>query len=210
MRKLAGVALRVSTRAAHTKLADPAAVCPVVRVDDSSLSESAVETAVQLLREGQVIALPTDTLYGVAADARNAEAVRRLYNVKGRAERKPLAICVGRVSQVKDWAQVPFSDDLLNALLPGPLTLLLRPSSERHLNLPGNPPLVGVRVPGLAFPCLVAERLGGPLALTSANLSGAPSALAVNEFQQLWSQLSAVFDGGVIVCEERFYGCGSE
>ncbi|XP_065342783.1 threonylcarbamoyl-AMP synthase [Cloeon dipterum] len=188
--------VRLTSRGTHTKLADPA--CPVVRVDGANPSNSAVDTAARLLLEGHVVALPTDTLYGVAADARNKQAVRQLYNVKGRAERKALAICLGQVSQVRDWAQVPFSDELLHDLLPGPLTLLLRPSLERHLDLPGNPPLVGVRVPGLEFPCRLADELGGPLALTSANLSGQPSALSIDEFQNLFPLLQAVFDGGII------------
>jgi len=66
------------------------------------------------------------------------------------------------------------------------------------LDLPGEPELVGVRLPQLQFPCQVANLLDTPLALTSANFSGQPSALAATEFEQLWPRLSAVFDGGVL------------
>lgn len=96
------------------------------------------------------------------------------------------------------WAQVTISVDLLSQLLPGPRTLLFRPSLVNKLDLPGEPELVGVRLPELPFPCQVANLLGTPLALTSANFSGQPSALAATEFSQLWPRLSAVFDGGVL------------
>jgi tRNA A37 threonylcarbamoyladenosine synthetase subunit TsaC/SUA5/YrdC len=99
---------------------------------------------------------------------------------------------------VTRWAQVTVSDELLSALLPGPRTLLFRPSFVNKLDLPGEPELVGVRLPQLQFPCQVANLLDKPLALTSANFSGQPSALAAPEFEHLWPRLSTVFDGGVL------------
>jgi tRNA threonylcarbamoyl adenosine modification protein (Sua5/YciO/YrdC/YwlC family) len=142
--------------------------------------------------------LPTDTVYGLAACAQNHDACQELYHVKGRENAKPLAICVGTVKDVYKWGNVPISDELLNALLPGPVTLLLQPKKGHRLPLPENPELVGIRVPDHDFPRAVADELGLPIALTSANVSGEPSSLDPQEFKSLWSKLSAVFDGGII------------
>lgn len=118
--------------------------------------------------------------------------------MKGRENAKPLAICVGRVEDVYKWGIVSITNQLLNSLLPGPVTLLLHPQPGHLLPLPENPKLVGIRVPDHAFSCAVAQELGVPIALTSANISGQPSSLNPEEFRDIWPKLSAVFDGGSI------------
>lgn len=169
----------------------------------------AIETAVHLLKTGQLLALPTDTVYGLAASAKNRDACLQLYHVKGRQHAKPLAISVGSVADVYKWGEVPFSDELLNALLPGPVTLLLKPKQGHQLPLPEDPELVGIRVPDHDFPRAVANELGFPIALTSANISGEPSSLDPLEFKSIWPKLSAVFDGGIIENNDEASRSGS-
>ncbi|XP_032571648.1 yrdC domain-containing protein, mitochondrial [Drosophila sechellia] len=176
---------------------------PVCAVGD----KAALQLARQCLLGGQVIALPTDTVYGLACDANNETAIQRLYEIKGRDEHKPVAICVHNISALRRFGQAAhLSDELLTRLLPGPLTIVIERTvqlSNRFLN--PSTSKIGIRIPDFNFMrdlCGVWQEQ--PLALTSANRSSAPSSLQVSEFRSLWPQLGAVFDAGRIgLTEER-------
>lgn len=173
----------------------------------------AVRQAVACLQNGHVIAVPTDTVYGLAASAQDLNAVKLLYEIKAREPEKPVAVCVSRVrhslfteqadmfvfqvSDIKNLGETShLPNRILDALLPGPVTVVLKRSrSLNHFLNPGNP-LIGIRVPNDTFVRKVAEQFGQPIALTSANASSEPSTLRVNEFEKLWPMLGAVFDGG--------------
>ncbi|XP_036301403.1 yrdC domain-containing protein, mitochondrial [Pipistrellus kuhlii] len=158
----------------------------------------ALRAAVAELRSGAVVAVPTDTLYGLACSASCSAALDAVYRLKGRSEAKPLAVCLGRVVDVYRYCHVRVPEGLLNDLLPGPVTLVMERSEELNKDLNPFTPLVGIRIPDHAFMQDLAQMFGGPLALTSANLSSQPSSLNVKEFQDLWPQLSLVIDGGPI------------
>ncbi|TKC41332.1 yrdC domain-containing protein, mitochondrial [Monodon monoceros] len=158
----------------------------------------ALRAAVAELRAGAVVAVPTDTLYGLACSASCSEALGVVYRVKGRSETKPLAVCLGRVADVYRYCRVRVPEGLLNDLLPGPVTLVMERSEELNKDLNPFTPLVGIRIPDHAFMQDLAQVFGGPLALTSANLSSQTSSLNVEEFQDLWPRLSLVIDGGPI------------
>uniref|UniRef100_A0A8C5YZT9 Threonylcarbamoyl-AMP synthase n=1 Tax=Marmota marmota marmota TaxID=9994 RepID=A0A8C5YZT9_MARMA len=121
-----------------------------------------------------------------------------VYRLKGRSETKPLAVCLGRVADVYRYCQVRVPEELLKDLLPGPVTLVMERSEELNKDLNPFTPLVGIRIPDHAFMLDLAQMFGGPLALTSANLSSQASSLNVEEFQDLWPHLSLVIDGGPI------------
>lgn len=151
-----------------------------------------VSAAVQFLQRGEVVALPTDTLYGLAAHVTNPTAIQRLRTVKSRAHDVPLAICVADLCDVSRYCHTEhLPAGLLPAVLPGPITVLLPLKEGTGLPaelLPAAAPTVqqvsvGVRVPQSAFIRSVCRQLGGPLALTSANVSGQPSTLEVHEFR---------------------------
>lgn len=167
----------------------------------------AVDAAERFIREGSVIALPTDTVYGLACDANNASSVKKLYDIKGRDDSKPVAICVADLKGFKYWGNAGhLSDDLLNVLLPGPVTIVV----EKSENL-DNPYLntgtskIGIRIPNFAFIQNLCQKLNNrPLALTSANRSSDPSSLRIEEFKELWPKLSGIFDHGKLgVTEEN-------
>jgi len=161
-------------------------------------SSKIVKKAAEYLRSESVIALPTDTLYGLACLAQHSPAIKKLYQIKARDEAKPVAICVSEVSEVSEWGQVTVSDQLLGQLLPGPVTLVFQRSPLLNPDLnPGND-LVGIRIPDSWFIRQLVDHLRQPLALTSANLSGAQSTLAPEEFGDIWHQLKAVYHGGRI------------
>ena len=161
-------------------------------------SPDSVSTAVRFLQGGGVIGLPTDTVYGLACCATNTSAIDKLYSIKARNEDKPIAICVGRVSDVQKWTIVEhLPHDILTSLLPGPVTVVLKciHKLDKSLNCNGK---IGVRIPDHDFIRSTCNGLGIPVALTSANVSGEPSSVTVDEFRLLWGQLSGVFDGGVL------------
>lgn len=158
----------------------------------------ALRAAVAELRAGAVVAVPTDTLYGLACSASCSTALDAVYRLKGRSETKPLAVCLGRVAEVYRYCQVRVPEELLKDLLPGPVTLVMERSEELNKDLNPFTPLVGIRIPDHAFMLDLAQMFGGPLALTSANLSSQASSLNVEEFQDLWPHLSLVIDGGPI------------
>uniref|UniRef100_G1Q5W6 Threonylcarbamoyl-AMP synthase n=1 Tax=Myotis lucifugus TaxID=59463 RepID=G1Q5W6_MYOLU len=147
---------------------------------------------------GPMVAVPTDTQSGLACSTSCSAALDAVYRLKGRSEAKPLALCLGRVVHVSRFCHVKVPEGLLKDLLPGPVTLVMARSEELSKDLNPFTPLVGIRIPDHAFLQDVAQMCGGPLALTSANLSSQPSSLNVEEFQDLWPQLSLVIDGGPI------------
>lgn len=173
----------------------------------SAESLNALKLAEQCLQLGKVIALPTDTVYGLACDANNEQAIQRLYEIKGRDEHKPVAICVNNITALRRYGQAShLSDELLTRLLPGPLTIIVERTphlSNRYLN--PSTSKIGIRIPDFQFiRDLCARWHEQPLALTSANRSSAPSSLEIIEFQALWPQLGAIFDAGRIgQTEER-------
>ncbi|GLV37637.1 Pleckstrin homology and RUN domain containing M1 [Carabus blaptoides fortunei] len=159
----------------------------------------AVNYAAELITYGEVIAVPTDTVYGLACSATDAKAVHKLYSIKGRSENKPLSICLSRLDNVNRWARVDhLPNGLLSALLPGPVTVVLHYTSKLEQSLTSSDGKVGIRIPDNAFIRSVVNKLDYPIALTSANVSGNPSSISTVEFESLWPQLACVFDQGKV------------
>lgn len=166
-------------------------------------SEDHIEKAIDAVRAEKVVAVPTDTLYGFACDACSAQAVNQIYEIKGRKQTSPLAVCVADVSDIARFASVdhlPYG--LLDSLLPGPVTVVLRRGDSSILEKSLNPGLdsIGVRVPDYDFIRAIARGSGSALALTSANLSGKPSSVSIKDFEDLWQYCAYVFDGGLLPC----------
>ncbi|CAH2229111.1 jg2555 [Pararge aegeria aegeria] len=156
--------------------------------------------AADLLSTGHVIAVPTDTVYGLACSANCPESIKKLYSIKGRDSAKPVAICVTYIKDIRKWGEAAhLSDKLLYSLLPGPVTLVLE--KTKYLDNPFLNPhttKIGIRIPNHRFINDVTKMFNKPLALTSANFSNEPSTLCVKEFEHLYGYLGAVFDGGVL------------
>ncbi|MGI2257463.1 L-threonylcarbamoyladenylate synthase [Candidatus Cardinium hertigii] len=158
---------------------------------------SAAQYAAALLHRGGIIALPTDTVYGLACLAQNKQALKKLFYIKERTKDKPIALCVGAVQEITKYGKVDLKIiPLLNSLLPGPVTLLFEAGACINQNGIANSHLVGIRMPDHPFIMQVAQLCNGAIALTIANKSRAPSCLNVQEFKSLWCDLDAVFDGG--------------
>ena len=153
--------------------------------------------AIELLRAGQVIAFPTDTVYGLAARAADGRAVRRVYELKGRSLSQPLILMVREAAEVEEWARVDDrSRRYVERWWPGPLTLVLpaRPDLRPPLAV-GRPRAVAVRIPDHPLALELLAEAGEALATTSANRSGEPPALTALEAAWVGG-LAVVLDGG--------------
>ncbi|XP_013403269.1 yrdC domain-containing protein, mitochondrial [Lingula anatina] len=169
----------------------------VVCVDDQDVTLQ-VQVAVESLQADNIIAVPTDTIYGIAGLAQSVTAINKIYEIKQRDVNKPIAICVGEIKDVYKWGRVTVSEELLSELLPGPVTLVFERTAQLNPSLNPMTCLVGIRIPDHTFISSLARACGQPLALTSANVSAAGSTLSVQEFEHLWHKLDKVFDGGIL------------
>lgn len=158
----------------------------------------AIEEAAALLQQGQLVAFPTDTLYGVGADAFNPAAIARLYRAKRRPAEKGIPILLADLDDLeKVVADVPeLARTLMAQYWPGPLTLILprRPGVPAALS-PNTG--VAVRIPDHALARRLIRAAGGAVAASSANLAGAePATTAAEALATLQGQVAAVLDGG--------------
>ncbi|MFG3039242.1 L-threonylcarbamoyladenylate synthase [Streptomyces sp. NPDC048330] len=165
---------------------------------EASSRASGIEAAVASLRQGRLVVLPTDTVYGVGADAFDPKAVARLLAAKGRGRHKPSPVLVGSKDALADLVTdlTPAAERLIDAYWPGGLTLVLRhrPSLDWDLGETGG--TVAVRMPDhpLALALLAAA---GPLAVSSANLTEQPSPEDCDTaFGMLGDSVAVYLDGG--------------
>lgn len=160
---------------------------------------AAVQRAVVLLRAGHVVALPTETVYGLAANALDAKAVARIYEIKGRPAHNPIIVHVASVAMAKrcviQWP--PLADKFAKAFWPGPLTMVLPRAEQIPDNVTAGGETVGVRWPSHPFIQEVIRACDFPLAAPSANLSNQISPTnAGHVAKQLDGKISLIVDGG--------------
>ncbi len=158
-----------------------------------------LSTAVNLLRRGELVALPFETVYGLAADATNTDAVREIFRVKGRPANHPLIVHLAAAEQLSDWvADAPETVwRLASAFWPGPLTLVLPAARTVSMLVTGGQTTVALRVPAHPVAQAVLRQLGRGLAAPSANPFGHVSpTTAAHVRQHLAGTISAVVDGG--------------
>ncbi len=183
----------------------PPIVIDLRKTDDS---RDVVHRAVQTLAEGQLVVFPTETVYGVGASARSAEAVKRLFEAKGRDASAPLALAIKSAEEALDY--VPslgrMAERLARRCWPGPVTLVVEyqadqglisqlPETVRQAVAPNG--TLGFRVPAHDALLDVLKMLAGPIALTSANRSGEPAAVnAQQAIDSLGEHVGLVIDDG--------------
>lgn len=171
----------------------------IVRLNEENFA-SAVKRASEVLKKGGIVLYPTDTLYGLAVDAKNARAIEALRELKGREKKKPISIVVADVEDIPNHAEFPMHAKwYADRYLPGPLTLVL--PGKAHL--PGELMLngqIGVRVPDDSFARATVKLLGSPITATSANRAGLPTLSNVSDillhFGSLAQDIALVIDGG--------------
>jgi tRNA threonylcarbamoyl adenosine modification protein (Sua5/YciO/YrdC/YwlC family) len=165
---------------------------------DTQQREEGLAAAAGAVQDGQLVVLPTDTVYGVGADAFNAAAVAALLAAKGRGRNMPPPVLVGSVAAAAALTESlgPFGQDLIDEFWPGPLTLVFRASATLMWDLGDTMGTVAVRMP-LHPVALDLLRRTGPMAVSSANRHSLPAATTAGEAQnQLGDAISVYLDGG--------------
>ena len=158
-----------------------------------------IEKGISILKQGGIVAFPTDTVYGLGAGANNQQAVERVYRVKERPQNIALPLLLANVSQIGEVAEPvpPIAWLLAHHFLPGALTIVLHKSNSVPDIVTAGGITVAVRVPAHPIPIALAEGLGAPIVGTSANVSGKPSALTADEvYSQFGNKIDLVIDGG--------------
>ena len=174
-------------------------IAEVLRIHPDEPEPHLVGQVVESLRRGDVVALPTDTFYGLAVDPVNLRAVEHIYDLKSRARHKPLSLLISDVSQAYELARGIDStfDRLAERFWPGPLTIVVKAGSKLPLRVTANTGNVAIRVPEAAICRAVVSELGLPITATSANLRGLPEctyAGCVRE--QFGEKIPLIVDGG--------------
>jgi L-threonylcarbamoyladenylate synthase len=163
------------------------------------MDRRAIVEAVEVLRAGGLVAFPTETVYGLGADASNVAAVKKIYAAKGRPRNHPLIVHVARLDALGDWvAEVPDAARLLaGRFWPGPLTLVFRRAAHVNDLITGGQDTIALRVPSHPVAHTLLESFGGGVAAPSANRYGRVSATtAEHVVSELGNAVDYVLDGG--------------
>ena len=160
-----------------------------------------LQQAIAQLKNGEVVAIPTETVYGLAADATNDAALRQIYTIKQRPMDNPLIVHINDISQVNDWAAEfsPLAQKLATAFWPGPFTLVLPAKPLVNLMVRGNQPTVALRVPNHPLTLQLLRESGLALAAPSANKFTQLSPTTAAHVTAGLGEDIAVLDGGA--CE---------
>ena len=171
----------------------------IVKINCDTPEVSLIKYAADQIRAGEVLGMPTDTFYGLAADPFNLRAVDRVYDIKTRSRHKPLSLLIENVDQAEELAK-PLPEEfyaLARKFWPGPLTIIVKAGSRLPLKVTANTGNVALRVPNAKIPLAVVSAAAIPITATSANLSGASECTSADQVRmQLHESLSIIVDGG--------------
>lgn len=169
----------------------------ILQVDPADPDPAVVRQAAEMVREGLIVAYPTDTLYGLAADPRNAAAVRRLYELKGRPEGAALTLIAADPAHARAAGDMTGPAERLAARWwPGPLTIVVRARPILAREVLAGGATVGVRIPDSLVATAFARDTGFCVTATSANRSGAAAAISAGEVAAALPDVDAILDGG--------------
>ncbi len=172
----------------------------IVKINPETPDMRMVSYVADRIKAGQVVGMPTDTFYGLAADPLNLRAVDLIYEVKTRSRHKPLSLLIESVEQAEYLAAWPLCEafySITDKYWPGPLTIIVKASSRLPLKVTANTGNVALRVPAARIPVEVIRAAGVPITATSANISGASECTTAEGVrQQLGGRLNLIVDGG--------------
>ncbi len=160
-----------------------------------------ISKVVECLKQGGVIAYPTDTIYGIGCDIFNKKGVKKIYQIKQRDPRKPFSFICADLSDVSNYAQVSnFAFKTMRRHLPGPYTFVLEATRVVPDNLTTRQKTVGIRIPENPIALAIVKELGHPLVTTSANISGEHDHQDPAEIQEaMGKMIDMVVDGGILM-----------
>ncbi len=175
-------------------------ICPMelISINPSHPEPELIERAARAILSGQVIGYPTETVYGLGADAFNAKAIDRVFQLKGRDRSRPILVIAGDMTQVKRMVQwSDLAEHLAQQFWPGPLTLVLPAMPGLPEALLSADQTLGIRIPNHNICLELVRRCGVPVTSTSANRSGQPNPVTARDVVDYFGdQLDLVIDGG--------------
>lgn len=171
----------------------------ILKINTGHSEEDVIGSAAAIISRGGVIAYPTETIYGLGADATNEQAIRKIFEIKGRNFSNPVSLIIGRREDVHPLVRaIPkTAQKLMDAFWPGPLTIVFEAAGCVSPLLTAKTGKIGIRLSGHDTARRIALAAGKPLTATSANLSGLPECATADEvIAQLGDRLDAVVDLG--------------
>ena len=167
--------------------------------DEPKKTDRVVARAAEVIRAGGLVIYPTDTVYGIGADATSDTAIAKVFQAKARPIENPIPIAVSSIEMAKKFVKFnPLAEKVFRKMMPGPLTIVLK--TKRGMVpelLTGGTGKIGLRIPDHPIAIKLIELVGGPITSTSANLSGKPASLTVREaLEQLGKNVDLVIDAG--------------
>ena len=163
------------------------------------INEDELENVIKVIEDGGVVIFPTDTVYGIAANSLDEEAIKKLFDLKERNDNKPICVLTSSVDKIKKIAYVRDEEQkIIDQYMPGALTIILDKKDNVSDVLTSNLKTVGVRIPNNKLALRILEKLEYPLATTSANISGKEAAVKkedlITEFD---GRVDIIIDGGI-------------
>ncbi|MFH2105336.1 MAG: L-threonylcarbamoyladenylate synthase [Parcubacteria group bacterium] len=173
----------------------------IIKINENTSQTDAIEAIVSFLEQGRVVVLPTDTSYGLCANASDGKAVRKVFAIKDRSADKPLSVIVRDLSMLAEVAEVEEKQsEIIEKCLPGSFTFVLPKKAVISNIVSGGGKTVGVRMPDYPLIQQIMAKVDFPLTATSANISGGESMYSaqdiVKEFAERELRPGLVFDAG--------------
>ncbi len=166
---------------------------------EDDIDEDELERVIDTLESGGIVIFPTDTVYGIGCNCFNEEAVKKLYEVKQRASYKPINVltdCYEKIEMVAEEIN-PVERRIIDKYMPGALTIILKKNEKVSDTLTAGLDTIGVRIPNSKIALEILKRVDFPLATTSANISGNPDGIKIEDFlQDFDGKVDIIIDGG--------------
>ncbi|TCT13100.1 translation factor SUA5 [Natranaerovirga pectinivora] len=173
----------------------------IYKIDKNNIDDNKIKEAAAILKEGGLVAFPTETVYGLGANALDVDAANKIYKAKGRPSDNPLIVHIANVESLNELvAYLPEKGKkVIEAFWPGPLTLILNKSKNIPDNITGGLNTVAVRMPSHPIAIEVIKEAKIPIAAPSANTSGRPSPTNANHvIEDLEGKIDMIIDGGMV------------
>lgn len=159
------------------------------------INEQELNKTVDILQNGGIVIFPTETVYGIGANAYNEESVKRIYEVKNRPDEKPLSILVSGIGEIEKYAIIEndIERKIINHFMPGPLTIILKKKNGIFDYVSSGKNTIGIRIPDNKIILEILKKVNIPIVAPSANISGLPSGIDLEDILK-------DFEGKVDVC----------
>jgi len=170
----------------------------ILDIVEKKIDVSAIAEAATAIRAGDLVIYPTETVYGLGADALSDKAIKKIFKLKGRETEKPIPIAVNSIDMASQVAELtPAAEVLFKKFLPGPLMIVARAKSNVSELITAGTGKVGIRFPDHPVALKLIYFVGGPITSTSANISSKPAPLTVREaLEQLGGKVDVALDAG--------------